>query len=124
MQEAEDLQSREKEEKQNLNQMAEEEGDLFGIRALEKGFYGGVAQSRPVTPVSSRSLVPPSLALLPDRQSPECYARRFHSIADPVKPPTNVPPSTLPRAVVRTYSSSLLSQYNQPRTLSRPNCPG
>jgi hypothetical protein len=28
----------------------EEEGDLFGIRALEKGFTGGVPQSNPATP--------------------------------------------------------------------------
>ncbi|RPB10423.1 hypothetical protein P167DRAFT_254328 [Morchella conica CCBAS932] len=33
-----------------LNQREEGEGDLFGIRALERGFYGGVAQSRPTTP--------------------------------------------------------------------------
>ncbi|PWW79059.1 hypothetical protein C7212DRAFT_166877 [Tuber magnatum] len=33
-----------------LNQREEDEGDLFGIRALERGFTGGVAQSRPTTP--------------------------------------------------------------------------
>lgn len=65
------------EETQNLNQMAEGEGDLFGIRALEKGFYGGVAQSRPATSGSIRALVPPPpLALLS-----EGYARRFNGIA-------------------------------------------
>lgn len=30
-----------------------DEGDLFGIRALEHGFTGGVAQSRPTTPTVS-----------------------------------------------------------------------
>ncbi|KAG0635486.1 hypothetical protein HOY80DRAFT_1057133 [Tuber brumale] len=40
-----------------LNQREEDEGDLFGIRALERGFTGGVAQSRPATPntVANRS---------------------------------------------------------------------
>lgn len=44
-----------------LNQREEGEGDLFGIRALERGFYGGVAQSRPSTPnpnMSTATLVP------------------------------------------------------------------
>lgn len=36
-----------------LNQREEDEGDLFGIRALEKGFYGGVAQSQQTTPAAS-----------------------------------------------------------------------
>ncbi|KAI5777683.1 hypothetical protein EDC01DRAFT_394278 [Geopyxis carbonaria] len=39
-----------------LNQREEDEGDLFGIRALERGYFGGVAQSRPTTPtMASRS---------------------------------------------------------------------
>lgn len=44
-----------------LNQREEGEGDLFGIRALERGFTGGVAQSRPSTPnphMSTSTLVP------------------------------------------------------------------
>ncbi|KAL7273409.1 hypothetical protein RUND412_003746 [Rhizina undulata] len=46
-----------------LNQREEDEGDLFGIRALERGFYAGVAQSRPTTPslgatFSTSTLVP------------------------------------------------------------------
>lgn len=69
------------EETQNLNQMVEDEGGLFGIRALEKGFYGGVAQSRPGTPASIRALVPPPLAFRLDRQSPEGYARHHYGIA-------------------------------------------
>lgn len=65
-----------KDESQNLNQRQEEEGDLFGIRALEKGFFGGVAQSRPATPVSygsygSSTLAPPRSAHIPSRPSSE-----------------------------------------------------
>ena len=32
-----------------------EEGDLFGIRAIQSGFYGGVAQSAPSSPMTSRA---------------------------------------------------------------------
>ncbi|KAH7076286.1 hypothetical protein FB567DRAFT_157463 [Paraphoma chrysanthemicola] len=32
-----------------LNQREKDEGDLFGIRAIEAGFYAGVAQSRPTS---------------------------------------------------------------------------
>ena len=32
-----------------------EEGELFGVRAIQSGFYGGVAQSAPSSPVGSRA---------------------------------------------------------------------
>ena len=32
-----------------------EEGDLFGVRAIESGFFGGIVQSRPGSAASSRS---------------------------------------------------------------------
>jgi len=51
-----------------LNQREEDEGDLFGIRALERGFTGGVAQSRPSTPNTanrSTSTLVPSAANIP-----------------------------------------------------------
>lgn len=56
-----------------MNQRQEDEGDLFGIRALEKGFYGGVPQSRPVTPVSitSSTIPPPRCAHVPNGQASE-----------------------------------------------------
>ncbi|KAE9365180.1 hypothetical protein N431DRAFT_473260 [Stipitochalara longipes BDJ] len=34
------------------------EGDLFGVRALEHGYFGGVAQSRPSSPTPSYKLAP------------------------------------------------------------------
>lgn len=45
----------------------DDEGDLFGVRALEKGFTGGVYQSRPNTPQVSRtaSLVIPKKVRIP-----------------------------------------------------------
>ncbi len=36
------------------------EGDLFGVRAIEKGYYGGVAQSAPTTAANSPRLSPAS----------------------------------------------------------------
>jgi hypothetical protein len=46
----------------NLNMREKDEGDLFGIRAIEAGFFGGVAQSRPTsvnaTPIPSRPTSP------------------------------------------------------------------
>lgn len=41
-----------------------EEGDLFGIRAIERGFYGGVAQSRGPTP-SATSVSSATLGRIP-----------------------------------------------------------
>ena len=38
-----------------LNQREKDEGDLFGIRAIEAGFYAGVAQSRPTSRAGSRA---------------------------------------------------------------------
>ncbi|KAL9612678.1 MAG: hypothetical protein Q9167_002760, partial [Letrouitia subvulpina] len=36
-----------REERVELNKREPDEGDLFGIRAIQSGYYGGVAQSRP-----------------------------------------------------------------------------
>lgn len=36
-----------------LNNRQADEGDLFGVRALEAGYFGGVAQSRPTSPTGS-----------------------------------------------------------------------
>ncbi|KAF4313779.1 hypothetical protein GTA08_BOTSDO00611 [Botryosphaeria dothidea] len=46
-------QNREETDHLALNERARDEGDLFGIRALEAGYYGGVAQSRPSSPAPS-----------------------------------------------------------------------
>ncbi|KAI9696425.1 MAG: hypothetical protein M1836_005703 [Candelina mexicana] len=46
------------EERHELNTRELDEGDLFGVRAIESGYFGGVAQSRPTSlaasPISSR----------------------------------------------------------------------
>lgn len=48
----------EHEETQELNARQMEEGDLFGIRAIQSGYFGGVAQSRPVSPTGSTASNP------------------------------------------------------------------
>ena len=48
---------------------------MFGLRALEKGFFGGVAQSRPVS-IGSSTLVPPRSAHLFGRPSSELGNQR------------------------------------------------
>lgn len=48
----------EHQETQQLNARQVEEGDLFGIRAIQSGYFGGVAQSRPVSPTGSTASNP------------------------------------------------------------------
>jgi hypothetical protein len=48
-----ELETGQKEDTVELNQREKDEGDLFGIRAIEAGFYAGVAQSRPTSRAGS-----------------------------------------------------------------------
>jgi hypothetical protein len=48
-----ELEAGPKEDTVELNQREKDEGDLFGIRAIEAGFYAGVAQSRPTSRAGS-----------------------------------------------------------------------
>ncbi|KAL2357841.1 hypothetical protein BJ546DRAFT_185830 [Cryomyces antarcticus] len=41
------------EDRVELNTREKDEGDLFGIRAIEAGYFGGVVQSRPTSPTGS-----------------------------------------------------------------------
>lgn len=50
-----ELEAGPKEDTLELNQREKDEGDLFGIRAIEAGFYAGVAQSRPTSRAGSRA---------------------------------------------------------------------
>ncbi|RPB22744.1 hypothetical protein L211DRAFT_839459 [Terfezia boudieri ATCC MYA-4762] len=73
--EAETAQVEGVEEQHDLNGKVEDEGDLFGLRALEKGFFGGVAQSRPAS-ISSSTLVLPRSAHIFGRSSSELVSQR------------------------------------------------
>jgi hypothetical protein len=57
----EELEAGPKEDTVELNQREKDEGDLFGIRAIEAGFYAGVAQSRPTSRAGSVS-GPPTMS--------------------------------------------------------------
>ncbi|KNG46219.1 hypothetical protein DDE82_006804 [Stemphylium lycopersici] len=48
-----ELEAGPKEDQVELNQREKDEGDLFGVRAIEAGFYAGVAQSRPTSRAGS-----------------------------------------------------------------------
>ncbi|KAI8941919.1 hypothetical protein NX059_000034 [Plenodomus lindquistii] len=50
---AAELEAGPKEDTVELNQREKDEGDLFGVRAIEAGFYAGVAQSRPTSRAGS-----------------------------------------------------------------------
>ncbi|KAH9866503.1 hypothetical protein J1614_008193 [Plenodomus biglobosus] len=50
---AAELEAGPREDTVELNQREKDEGDLFGIRAIEAGFYAGVAQSRPTSRAGS-----------------------------------------------------------------------
>lgn len=49
----EQLEAGQKEDTVELTQREKDEGDLFGIRAIEAGFFAGVAQSRPTSRAGS-----------------------------------------------------------------------
>ncbi|KAG9228831.1 hypothetical protein BJ875DRAFT_355174, partial [Amylocarpus encephaloides] len=56
-----ELKTKEKnDDREMLNTRQLDEGDLFGVRALEGGYFGGVAQSRPNSPTPSYVLSPQS----------------------------------------------------------------
>lgn len=59
-----DVEAAEKtEDDQALNPRQLEEGDLFGVRAIESGYFGGVSQSRPASTANSPQVGPTSKGL-------------------------------------------------------------
>lgn len=57
-----------------LNARELDEGDLFGVRAIQSGYYGGVAQSRPVSAAGSHSPDESSSIFLGSHPSPNLVA--------------------------------------------------
>ncbi|KAK0659662.1 hypothetical protein DIS24_g3912 [Lasiodiplodia hormozganensis] len=100
-----------------LNDRAKDEGDLFGVRALEAGYYGGVAQSRPSSPspssmgsssrhpsISTNTLIGSAASQTPKLISPSTsvttlpHSRHISEVATPrtpSSPPRRNPPPTL-----------------------------
>lgn len=99
-----------------------EEGDLFGIRAIQSGYFGGVAQSRPVSPTGSTASnpfqAPASPILVP--ASPNSSMNDLPLLQ--VRQPSPTPPQLgMPRGfLLRSDSTRVLSPI--PRHLSpRPH---
>lgn len=112
----------EHQETQELNARQMEEGDLFGIRALQSGYFGGVAQSRPVSPtgstISNPFQTPASPSLV--SQSPNSSVKDLPLLQ--VRQPSPTPPQLgMPRGfLLRSESTRVLSPI--PRHLSpRPH---
>jgi hypothetical protein len=101
---AAELESGPKDDTVELNQREKDEGDLFGIRAIEAGFYAGVAQSRPTSRAGSVVGLPnmSSSTLVGNPNSP--LLKPSHS-TNSIPLSTNRSPSpTLPGATPRTTS--------------------
>lgn len=101
----------EHEETQELNVRQMEEGDLFGIRAIQSGYFGGVAQSRPVSPTGSTTSnpfqTPASPSLVP--RSPNSSVKDLPLLQ--VRQPSPTPPQLgMPRGfLLRSESTRVLS---------------
>lgn len=112
----------EHQETQELNARQMEEGDLFGIRAIQSGYFGGVAQSRPVSPtgstISNPFQTPASSSPVP--RSPNSSVKDLPLLQ--VRQPSPTPPQLgMPRGfLLRSESTRVLSPI--PRHLSpRPH---
>ncbi|KAL8874577.1 MAG: hypothetical protein Q9174_000104 [Haloplaca sp. 1 TL-2023] len=99
------------EERVELNKREPDEGDLFGIRAIQSGFFGGVAQSRPSSIAESNSPEGSSSnTLLGSNASPKIGAQ---------SPMSSV--TTLPLDARR--SSPLAHKAMSTEDLNRPSTP-
>lgn len=112
----------EHQETQELNARQMEEGDLFGIRAIQSGYFGGVAQSRPVSPTGSTASnpfqTPASPSLVPASPNSSVNDLPFLQVRQTSPAP---PQLGMPRGfVLRSDSTRVLSPI--PRHLSpRPH---
>lgn len=96
-----------------LNRREKDEGDLFGVRAIEAGFYAGIPQSRPTSRAGSVADSPAmsSSTLIGGFNSPKIQT---HSMSSSV--------TTLPLAHVsdRNRDSETLPSTSPPRRKSPP----
>jgi hypothetical protein len=81
-----------REDQLELNQREKDEGDLFGVRAIEAGFYAGIPQSRPTSRAGSFAGTPSmsSHNLLSGYKSPNQEPNSMaSSVTDPPLAHTN-----------------------------------
>ncbi|KAF2634613.1 hypothetical protein P280DRAFT_235008 [Massarina eburnea CBS 473.64] len=95
-----------REDQMELNQREKDEGDLFGVRAIEAGFYAGIPQSRPTSRAGSPSMS--STTLLGGYNSPKIQTNSMaSSVTDLPLAHTN-----------KRHSSTLLSTSPPPKRTS------
>lgn len=112
----------ERQETQELTARQMEEGDLFGIRAIESGYFAGIAQSRPVSPTGSTISNPFQTPAAPSLVSRSSNSSVKDLPLLEVRQPSPTPPHLgMPRGfLLRTESTRVLSPI--PRHLSpRPH---
>ena len=105
------------EERVELNARELDEGDLFGVRAIQSGYFGGVAQSRPGSVAGSHSPHESSSTFLGTHPSPNLVATTpMSSVTSLPLDPRHASPGRqsllLPTGVGRTATPQ--------RTRSRP----
>ncbi|KAF2465737.1 uncharacterized protein BDR25DRAFT_82666 [Lindgomyces ingoldianus] len=109
----ENVEAGKRDEQMELNQREKDEGDLFGIRAIEAGFYAGIPQSRPGS--SAGSIVgAPSMSsntLIGSLASPKIQS---HSVSSSV---TSLP---LAHTADRARDSQTLPTSNSPPRRKSP----
>jgi hypothetical protein len=98
------------EERMELNHREKDEGDLFGIRALEAGYFAGIPQSRPTSRAASPAGAMMSTStLVGGFNSPKLIS---HSMASSV--------TSLPLAHTREYNRDSDTLPGAPRRASPP----
>ena len=102
------------EERVELNKRELDEGDLFGIRAIQSGYFGGVAQSRPSSIAEDRSDRDSmaSNTLLGSHQSPE------RKVISPMSSVVTSPPEARTSSPLR-HTVFSATDPDRPRTSKR-----
>jgi len=114
-----DLEAGRTEEIQEINQREKDEGDLFGIRAIEAGFYAGIPQSRPTSSAGVTLAGTPSMStntLVGSLSSPSPKLQS-HSVSSSI---TSLPPAHLKSREASTDSDILGLSIQKPRRKTPP----
>jgi hypothetical protein len=107
------LEAGQKEDQMELNQREKDEGDLFGVRAIEAGFFAGIPQSRPTSRagsvIDSPAMSSSTLVGGGGLNSPKLPT---HSVASSI--------TTLPPTHLNNRDSETLPSGSPPRRKSPP----
>lgn len=113
-------------EKLNIEELGE--GDLFGVRAIERGFFGGVSQSRSNSPAQSMFGPPSSIAIDLPEASTRVEAVRVPSAASSSSDSDlsrSFSESSVPQSIKQKPSPLRLQPSNaEIRRSARPNVGG